>query len=75
MLAIDVFFEIHPLLLDGLSVNVTDVAIVFFIVLQLISQISKTGKGIEHDSRNDITEKNAKEDTIDGVINKSNSLE
>ena len=75
MLTINVLLEIQSSLFNGLPIYVTNVAIVLLVVKQLISQISETGKGVKHDTWNNVTEKNAKEDTINRVINESHCFE
>lgn len=75
MFAVDVFFEILASLLDGLSIDIANIAVILLILLELVGQISETCKGIEHDTRNDVAEEDSEEDTIDCVENESYDLE
>ena len=75
VLAVDVVLEGDTLLLEGLSGNVANVAIVFLIVHQFVVLLSECSEGVEHDTRNDIAEKNAEEDAVDHIVWETHDLE
>lgn len=62
-------------LLKILSRNIADVTFIFFISHKTVVFSSETGKSIEHNTRNDITKKHAKESYVDHIIDKPKHLE
>jgi hypothetical protein len=75
MLTMNVVLEWNALLLECLSRNVANIAIIFLIVDQFVVLLSQGSEGVEHDTIYDIAEKNSKEDAVDHIIWKAHNLE
>ena len=75
MFAVDVVFEGDSFLLEGLTIDVADVAVIFFVVLQVVGDVSQGGEGVEHDPRDDVAEEDAEEDAVDRVVEEADDLE
>ena len=75
MFAVDVVFEGDSFLLEGLTIDVADVAVIFFVVLQVVGDVSQGGEGVEHDTRDDVAEEDAEEDAVDRVVEETDDLE
>ena len=56
------------LFLESGPLHVTDVAEVFFILLQCSVFLSQTSKGVQHNTRNNVGEHSPEENAVDGII-------
>lgn len=70
-----VLLESIPSLLNGIPVDVTDVAVVSLILFQLLLLLSLLGEGINHDTRDDIAEEEPEEHEVDAVVGESGPVE
>jgi inner membrane protein involved in colicin E2 resistance len=75
VLAADVLLEGNSLLLEGFSVDITNVTLVLLIPLEVIGNVSQTREGVEHDTRNDVAEHYTEEDSVYSVITEPHNLE
>lgn len=66
-----VLLEGFILLLQGLSINVTDVAFIVFIIVEFFTTFSQSSKSIQQQSRNDVPEQHTEENRIYCIISES----
>ena len=75
MIAVDVEGERFFVLFEGLTSNITNITVIFLVSLQLVGLVSQTTESVQHDTRNNVGQHRAKEDTVNGVVSEPHNLE
>lgn len=71
MFVFDVILEFYFLFLEILALDVANVAQIGFVFVEGVVVLSQPWKSVDHDTRNNVTEQQTKENGVNGVIDKS----
>jgi len=63
--------EVNRLLLKCLSADITDVAVVFFIIGPWFAFFSETREGVKHESTHDVAEHRVEECDVDDIVDEA----
>jgi hypothetical protein len=74
MCSTNVVLEIFSVFLYSLSWSVADVTVITFILQKIAIYLPEWAEWIKHNTRNDISEQNSKENTVYHVVHESHNL-